>query len=75
MDAEFPIIYINNSTSNTRQTFSLFHEFGHLLLHGNGISKFDTGYIDDLPQNEKRIEKLCNAFASELLMPSADFDQ
>lgn len=41
----------------------------------NGISKFDPSYIDDLPQNEKRIEQLCNAFAAELLMPSTDFDR
>lgn len=75
LDAEFPVIFINNSTSKTRQIFSLFHELGHLLLHVNGISKFDLGYIADLPQNEKRIEILCNAFAAELLAPAADFDQ
>ncbi|MGH9840851.1 MAG: ImmA/IrrE family metallo-endopeptidase [Blastocatellia bacterium] len=75
LGAEFPIIFINNSTSKTRQTFSLAHELGHLLLHVNGISKFDPGYIEDLPQNAKRIEQLCNAFAAELLAPSADFDR
>ncbi|MGH9834443.1 MAG: ImmA/IrrE family metallo-endopeptidase [Blastocatellia bacterium] len=75
LDAEFPVIFINNSTSKTRQVFSLFHELGHLLLHVNGISKFDPSYIDDLPQNEKRIEQRCNAFAAELLMPSVDFDR
>ncbi len=75
LDAEFPIIFINNSTSKTRQIFSLFHELGHLLLHVDGISKFDPGYIDKLPQKEKRSEKFCNAFAAELLLPSADFDR
>jgi Zn-dependent peptidase ImmA (M78 family)/transcriptional regulator with XRE-family HTH domain len=75
LDAEFPIIFINNSTSKTRQIFSLFHELGHLLLHVNGISKFDHSYIDELPLKEKHIEQFCNAFAAELLLPSADFDR
>lgn len=75
LDAEFPIIFINNSTSKTRQIFSLCHELGHLLMHVNGISKFDPDYVDELSQDEKRIETFCNAFAAELLVPSADFDQ
>ena len=73
LDDEFPIIYLNNSTSKTRQVFSLFHELAHLLFHVNGISKFDTTYIAQLPQPERRIEQFCNALAAELLMPSADF--
>jgi len=74
LDDEFPVIYLNNSTTKTRQVFSLFHELGHLLFHINGISKFDTSYITQLQQPERRIEQFCNAFAAELLMPSSDFD-
>jgi Zn-dependent peptidase ImmA (M78 family) len=74
LDEEFPIIYLNNSTSKTRQVFSLFHELAHLLFHVNGISKFDTTYIARLPPPERQIEQFCNALAAELLMPSADFD-
>ncbi len=74
LDDEFPIIYLNNSTSKTRQVFSLFHELAHLLFHVNGISKFDTTYITQLPAPERLIEQFCNALAAELLMPSADFD-
>ncbi len=74
LDDEFPIIYLNNSTSKTRQIFSLFHELAHLLFHINGISKFDTSYINQLALPERRIERFCNAFAAELLMPSQDFD-
>jgi Zn-dependent peptidase ImmA (M78 family)/transcriptional regulator with XRE-family HTH domain len=74
LDAEFPIIYLNNSTSKTRQIFSLFHELGHLLFHINGISKFDTRYIANLRQPERRIEQFCNGFAAELLMPANDFN-
>ena len=65
LDDEFPVIYLNNSTSKTRQIFSLFHELGHLLFHINGISKFDRRYIAQLPQPERRIEQFCNAFAAE----------
>ncbi|MGH9905205.1 MAG: ImmA/IrrE family metallo-endopeptidase, partial [Pyrinomonadaceae bacterium] len=74
LDDEFPIIYLNNSTTKTRQVFSLFHELAHLLFHINGISKFDTNYIAQLPPPERRIEQFCNALAAELLMPSADFE-
>lgn len=74
-DEEFPIIYLSNSTTKTRQIFSLFHELGHVLLHINGISKFDPSYISQLPAAERRIEQFCNAFAAELLMPSADFEE
>ncbi len=74
LDDEFPVIYLNNSTTKTRQVFSLFHELAHLLFHINGISKFDPSYIAQLREPERRIEHFCNAFAAELLMPSADFD-
>lgn len=75
IDSYLPIIYLNNSTSKTRQTFSLLHELAHILLGVNGLSKFDTGYIEHLPVAEKRLEKYCNAIAAEVLIPSADFFQ
>ena len=72
-DTNFPIIYINNSTSKTRQIFSLLHELAHLLMNINGLSKFNTDYIDHLPNSEKVTEKFCNAIAAESLIPSDDF--
>ena len=72
-DDQFPIIYLNNSTAKTRQIFSLFHELAHLLLKVNAISKFDESYIEFLPPREQRIERFCNAFAAEFLIPSSDF--
>ena len=75
LDQTFPLIYINNSTSKTRQTFSLMHELAHLLLSINGLSKFDSRYIDQLPQTEKQIEQFCNAVAAEILIPLSDFEQ
>lgn len=75
MDPELPLVYLNNSTTKTRQTFSLLHELAHLLLSLNGLSKFDTSYIDRLPAQERQIERFCNAIAAEMLMPAEDFRQ
>ncbi|MFN0158744.1 MAG: ImmA/IrrE family metallo-endopeptidase [Bacteroidota bacterium] len=75
IDAEFPILYINNSTTKTRQIFSLLHELAHVLLGVYGISKYDQGYVDKLGQQEQRIERFCNALAAEVLIPTSDFQQ
>ncbi|MFH2135145.1 MAG: ImmA/IrrE family metallo-endopeptidase [Pseudomonadota bacterium] len=73
IDSQFPVVYLNNSTTKTRQTFSLLHELAHLLLSVNGLSKFDQRYIDRLPEQEKYVERFCNAIAAEILIPSSDF--
>ena len=41
----------------------------------NGLSKFDTSYINKLPNKEKAIDQFCNAIAAEILIPRADFNQ
>jgi len=74
VDNTFPIIYLNNSTTKTRQIFSLMHELCHLLLSVNGISKFDKSYINALSGHEKAIEQFCNAVSAEVLIPIADFN-
>jgi len=73
LDSEFPLIYLNNSTTKTRQIFSLLHEVAHLLFSINGITKFDETYVQQLPPRERRIEQLCNRIAAEVLVPSEDF--
>lgn len=73
LDADFPLIYLNNSTTKTRQIFSLLHELAHLLLKVNGISKFEPSYMSRLPAAERRIEQFCNKVAAEILIPSDDF--
>lgn len=70
---EFPVILINNSTTKTRQIFSLLHELAHVLCDRSGISRFDDRGIDDLPQSDRVIERFCNALAGEVLVPMADF--
>lgn len=73
IDDQFPVVYLNNSTTKTRQTFSLLHELAHLLLSVSGLSKFDQRYVERLPDQEKNIERFCNAIAAEILIPSPDF--
>ncbi|MDR3448754.1 MAG: XRE family transcriptional regulator [Alphaproteobacteria bacterium] len=71
--AEFPVIMINNSTTKTRQVFSLLHELAHVLFMRDGISTFDETRIEGLPVQDKTIERFCNAIAAEVLVPMADF--
>ncbi|MCD4785897.1 MAG: ImmA/IrrE family metallo-endopeptidase [Candidatus Eremiobacteraeota bacterium] len=72
-DKEFPVIYLNNSTTATRQIFSIFHELSHILLKINGITIPYDRYIDSLSGVSKDIEVFCNKFASEFLVPYEDF--
>lgn len=72
-DEEFPIILINNSTAQTRQLFTLFHEVAHLIVHESGVTKRDDSYIDKLHGHAKQIEMFCNKLAAEFLVPASDF--
>jgi Zn-dependent peptidase ImmA (M78 family)/transcriptional regulator with XRE-family HTH domain len=72
-DDVFPIIYVNNSSTKTRQIFTLFHELAHLLYHTSGIDTLEDRYISNLPEQQRRIEILCNRFAAEFLVPEAAF--
>jgi len=73
-DREYPVIYINNSNSRSRQIFSLFHELGHLICETGGVTTANDSFIDLLPPDYKRIEIFCNKFASEVLVPSEAFE-
>lgn len=75
LDDSFPVIYLNNSTTKTRQIFSLFHEVAHLLLGMNGISKFDNPYEIGAASHDSKIEVFCNRFAADFLIPLDDFRQ
>jgi Zn-dependent peptidase ImmA (M78 family) len=74
-DDEFPIIYVNNTTSETRQIFTLFHELAHLLFHTSGIDTITDEYIPALPLPAQRIEVLCNRFAAQFLVPEPAFNE
>jgi Zn-dependent peptidase ImmA (M78 family) len=72
-DDEFPIILINNSTAQTRQIFTLFHELSHLVVHESGITKRDDSYIEKLHGHARQVESFCNKLAAEFLMPVSNF--
>jgi len=65
VDERMPVIGIKRGgESVTARTFTLFHELGHIVLNEGGICdiSFDP--------NAQQIEKWCNAFAAEILIPS-----
>lgn len=76
-DEIFPIIWINNSMSHSRQIFTLFHELAHLLFHRNDIemSSKDEDYLRGLSPEDRKIERFCNAFAGKFLVPDDAFSE
>lgn len=74
-DDKFPIIYINNSFSLSRQIFTLFHELYHILYRTSGIDLFyDPPNARYRSKSDEIIEKYCNMFAGEFLVPNDDFE-
>ena len=73
-DDTFPIIYVNNSSAKTRQVFTLFHEFAHLIFHTSGIDTREDEYIPALADDAQRIEIICNRFAAQFLVPEEPFE-
>ena len=65
------VIVINSRDVYSRRTFTLFHEYCHLLLDKSGICKIREDSIS-FERNDK-IEKYCDKFASEILVPQAIF--
>jgi Zn-dependent peptidase ImmA (M78 family) len=59
-----PVIFVKKQTADARQTFTLMHELGHLLLH-------ETSFIDDDEDLYSRSgqEREANAFAGAALVP------
>jgi Zn-dependent peptidase ImmA (M78 family)/transcriptional regulator with XRE-family HTH domain len=72
-DETFPIIYVNNSSTKTRQMFTYFHELAHLIFHTSGVDTLYDEYVERLGPDDKLIEVLCNRFAAEFLLPEAEF--
>ncbi len=71
-----PIIAVKSSDSEERKRFTIAHEIGHFVLHGNELSHVDSDleaviYRDKssaMATNTKEIQ--ANQFAAELLMPT-----
>ncbi len=63
VDKEPVIIVVNSKDSIEARIFTLMHEFAHILL---GESAIDIFNLD----TKNKVEKWCNIFASEFLLPS-----
>ncbi|AJD41267.1 ImmA/IrrE family metallo-endopeptidase [Rhizobium sp. SEMIA 4085] len=70
---ELPVMMINNSTTKTRQIFSLLHELAHILMSRRAISTFDEAPLNRLSPAEQKIERFCNQIAADILVPAQDF--
>ncbi len=61
-NSKLPIIVINDSDSKKAQSFTLFHELGHILRKENSIDIWEYQNIE--------IEKWCDKLAGNVLMPA-----
>jgi Zn-dependent peptidase ImmA (M78 family)/DNA-binding XRE family transcriptional regulator len=61
-DEKYPVIVINANFPLERKRFTLLHELGHILMN--------------IPEgSEQEVEKYCDSFASELLLPIEILDE
>ncbi len=62
-----PVIAVNVKDRHNGRTFSLLHEFTHLMLHESGLCDFDEDALR--PPQEQRVEVFCNHVAGAALVP------
>lgn len=65
-DSVAPFIVINDLDQKGALSFTLLHELAHLFLGRSGVS---NGSL------QIEVEKFCNDIASEILLPSKDFEK
>lgn len=69
---ETPTIYVNEKDGPQRQRFTVAHELGHFITHREDA---EIAYVDNRDElassGTDPLERRCNAFAAELLMPEA----
>ena len=71
---QFPRIIVVNSADDVKpRTFTLLHEYAHVLLKKDGICLPNSENFDSNSNKTQQIEKWCNAFAGSLLMPKKEF--
>jgi Zn-dependent peptidase ImmA (M78 family) len=61
------VIVVNSSDAHAGKMFTLFHEYGHLLLNEPAICNEDSNEVKD--RRIADIERWCNKFAGAFLMP------
>lgn len=63
--SKLAVIVLNESDEPSVKLFSLFHELAHLLRKESGICSIDFEF-------EEEVEKFCNKFSAEFLVPKSD---
>ncbi|MBI1904344.1 MAG: ImmA/IrrE family metallo-endopeptidase [Planctomycetia bacterium] len=71
--ADRPVIVVNAADALTARCFTLFHEFAHLLLRQPGVCTPEPGALRGKSGPLAHVEQFCNQFASEFLVPAAEF--
>lgn len=71
VDEVCPIIGINKNLSPNARTFTMLHEFTHLLLNKSAVCDIDD-YTPRAPEDIK-VEIFCNHVAAATLMPEEEF--
>lgn len=69
-DPHAPVVFVNGNSSKSAQMFTLAHELGHIVLGETALSDADAGTVA-----REGVERWCNRFAAEFLVPMADFRQ
>lgn len=67
LDDLLPTIVVSASDSIRARTFTLFHEYAHLLLDTSGICIPNEALYDEA--NAQEVERFCNYFAGAFLVP------
>ena len=70
-EKKLPVIAVNRADIQSRRTFSLLHEFAHLLLSESGVSEFDIDVTR--PPETQKVEVWCNAVAAATIFPTSMF--
>jgi Zn-dependent peptidase ImmA (M78 family) len=66
-EAPFPVVGVNRKLTPNGRTFTLLHEFVHVLAGESSICDIDDGLLR--PPQEQRTEVFCNAVAAATLVP------
>ena len=66
---KLPLLVVNRQDAYAARTFTLMHEFTHLLLRSSGLC--DLRLESGRPPHEQKLEVFCNAVAAQVLVPDA----
>ena len=67
VEGKIPVAVVSSSDTVNGRIFSLFHEYGHILLNKSGICDMENP--DNLSGDSKTIEIFCNYFSGAFLVP------